>query len=78
MSSYKHETELITIIALSCTRIYNAYIKIVYSVFTLKEYTGKRKQCKMNEESAYLMSVLKQSIREQKTDDLKYFLILSI
>lgn len=32
----------------------------------------------MNEESAYLMSVLKQSIREQKTDDLKYFLILSI
>lgn len=53
-------------------------MKIVYSVFTLKEYTSKRKQCKMNEESAYLMSVLKQSIREQKTDDLKYFLILSI
>lgn len=54
------------------------FMKIVYSVFSLKEYTGKRKQCKMNEESAYLMSVLKQSIREQKTDDLKYFLILSI
>lgn len=51
-------------------------MNIVYSVFTLKEY--KRKQCKMNEESAYLMSVLKQSIREQKTGDLKYFLILSI
>lgn len=52
------------------------FINIENSIFTLKEY--QRKQCKMNEESAYLMSVLKQSIREQKTDDLKYFLVLSI
>lgn len=48
-------------------------MKIVYSVFTLKEYTGKRKQCKMNEESAYLMSVLKQSIGEQNLLTLNIF-----